>query len=367
MAFLPPHGGDLRSFEEQYGCEPIDFSSNTNPLGLSPLAREAVINSLHTADRYPDPKCRRLAKAIADHHGVDASNIVCGNGASDLIWRIAMVSGFKRAMVLAPTFSEYEEALRSQGCELVYHSLYEEKDFVVQDDLIGHIEEELEQGLEALFLCEPNNPTGQISPHAILEEAITCCCEAGVRVIVDECFNGFLDDPQAASVASMLCDYPKLVVLSAHTKIYGMAGLRLGYIISYDAELVELLQSSGPAWPVSSVAQSAGIAALQDLDYVAQSREIIAQERPRIVRALEHAGCKVFPSKANYVLAKTPIANFYELLAKEGILVRSCANYHGLTENFIRVAVRSPKDNDSLIASLDRIANQHKTAVGGGQ
>ncbi len=352
---IPPHGGDILTFEERYGRVPVDFSANTNPLGLSPMAREAVERSLDVADRYPDPRCRELVAAISEHEGVDGSTVVCGNGASDLLWRIAALTAPARAMVLAPTFSEYEEALIASGCEVVHHVLREEDGFVPGGDLVDRVREELGQGLGALFLCEPNNPTGATSPREVLEDVIGLCGDAGTTVVVDECFNGFLDDPSAATVVPLLRSCPTLIVVKAHTKIYGMAGLRLGYVLCGDAAAAEAICSAGPPWSVSSVAQAAGVAAFEDVAHVERCCRIVAAERPRIAEALRDAGCKVFESRANYLLAKAPDSSLAEALAREGVLVRSCSNYRGLSDRFVRVAVRSPEDNDVLIAALRRV------------
>ena len=344
------HGGDILSFVERYGAEPLDFSANTNPLGPSPAAIAAATRALAQADRYPDPRCRALVRAIAQHEGVDASAVVCGNGASDLIWRIATALAPERALLCAPTFSEYEEALRSAGCAVTYHDLRDEDGFAPTEALADDVDAFCSLGgRRVVFLCEPNNPTGICTPRPVIDAVIARCAQAGATVVVDECFNGFLDDPAAHTVVPLVATTPNLVVLKAHTKIYGMAGLRLGYALCSDARAIECIAQTGPTWPVSTIAQEAGVAAFADVDYLDRARAIIAAERPRLAAALREAGCRVYPSEANYLLVEAPCASFGDDLARRGILVRPCANYRGLTDRHFRIAVRTPADNDKLI------------------
>lgn len=348
------HGGDIRSYVERFGREPVDFSASTNPLGLSPGARAAIIDALDVADRYPDPLCRGLRDALAAHEHVGPQHIVCGNGASDVLWRTVGALAPTRALVLAPTFSEYEEALSSCGCSVDFHVLHEANGYRADDRLVADVEDRLEKGLDLAVLCEPNNPTGVADPRAVIEAVIERCSQRGATVIVDECFNGFLDDPASVSVADMVERFENLVVVKAHTKIYGMAGIRLGYALFGSKDVARLVAEAGPTWPVSMLAQAAGIAALSDSAYLARARTIIAEERPRIAAALEAAGCAVYPSHANYLLCKAPDSLFGERLAEQGVLVRACGNYRGLTDRHFRIAVKAPHENDILINALQR-------------
>lgn len=184
------HGGDWAGYAAQYGGMPLDFSANVSPLGLPQGVRQAVARALDGADRYPDPLCRALRKKLSGTLGVPPQSILCGNGAADLIFRLALAEKPKRALVTAPTFAEYEQALAVAGCTADRFFLREEEGFAVTEALL----ERIEPGLDILFLCEPNNPTGRTTPRALLLRILERCAACGTRLVVDECFNEFLDD-----------------------------------------------------------------------------------------------------------------------------------------------------------------------------
>ena len=144
------HGGDVYG-----GGITLDFSANTNPLGTPPGVLEAVCRALPRLHRYPDPYCRRLVQAIAGHEQVPASYILCGNGAADLIYRLVHAEKPKRALLISPTFSEYEKALSEAGCEVAFHELNEADNFAVTERILDDISDDTDM----LFLCSPNNPT----------------------------------------------------------------------------------------------------------------------------------------------------------------------------------------------------------------
>ena len=348
-AKLPPHGGDVWAYRETYGRDPVDFSANGNPLGPSPRALEAARAALAVADRYPDPACRELRGALARACGVDEASVICGAGASDVIWRLAGALAPRRALVCAPTFSEYENALATRGCAVRRHALLREEGFA----LTSRVCEDIEPGTDVVFLCEPNNPTGLVSPRALVERVLARCEEVGALLVVDECFGGFLPDPAAHTMRGFVGAHPRLLVLGAATKLYGLAGLRLGWGLCSDGALLARMREAGPAWPVSSVAQAAGVAALLDADFLRATRELVARERPRLAAGLAAAGCRVLPGQANYLFFEAPVPDLAARLARRGVMVRDCANYPGLRPGDCRAAVRRPQENDVLLAAID--------------
>lgn len=345
------HGGDWAGFRQEYGAMPLDFSANISPLGLPEGMRRAVVASLDGADRYPDPLCRDLCTKLADHLGVPAGYILCGNGAADLIFRLALAVKPKRAAVTAPTFSEYEQALASVGCHTERYALDQANDFAVTEKIFDIIR----PGLRMLFLCEPNNPTGQVTPRALLCRILERCADCGTILVIDECFNDFLDEPSVHTMQGELRTHPNLVILRAFTKWYAMAGLRLGYALCSDAALLEHMRSCGQPWTVSTPAQAAGIAALDETEYSARLHALIAAERPRLFEGLSALGCRVVPGKANYLLFYHPRTELAELLRKKGVLVRGCDNYPGLGPGWYRAAVRSRKENEAFLYALKEV------------
>lgn len=343
---LLTHGGDIAGYFDEYGREPLDFSANVSPLGLPEGVRQAVIDSLSTADQYPDPLCRRLRAAIGAFEGVDPSHILCGNGAAELIFRLVLAVKPKRALVPAPTFAEYETALESCGCTVTHAYLRREDGFRVTEDFLAY----LNPAPDLVFLCQPNNPTGQPVDRQLLEAVLERCEDSGSLLVLDECFVSLLDNGPSYTMKSRL-NSPNLFLLKAFTKTYAMAGLRLGYCLCSNAPLLQAMARCGQPWSVSTVAQAAGIAALKETAYVDQLHRLIAAERPRLVEGLQNCGCTVLGSHANFVFFSARPGLDADLRRK-GILVRSCANYHGLDNTYYRIAVRTAPDNDKLLAAV---------------
>ena len=336
------HGGDVYG-----GGITLDFSANTNPLGTPPGVLEAVCRALPQLHRYSDPYCRRLVQAIAAHEQVPASYILCGNGAADLIFRLVLAAKPRTALVTAPTFAEYATALETVGCTVERHFLREENDFAVTEDILNAVH----PGIEMVFLCQPNNPTGQLAQPALVEALLHKCEAVGARLVVDECFLDFLPEGDTLSAKRLLQTSKHLVILKAFTKLYGMAGVRLGYCLCTDEALLARMQAAGQPWAVSSLAQAAGIAALDETEYVAQVRELIKTQRPILASGLRALGLRVIEGRANYLLFRAP-ETLGNALRQKGAVLRSCGNYPGLSACWYRTAVRTEQENRQLLALL---------------
>ena len=344
------HGGDWAGYRAEFGCDALDFSANVSPLGLPAGVAAAITNALPTADRYPDPLCRELRAALAGAEGVPADWILCGNGAADLIFRLALAVRPRRALLPAPTFAEYEAALQTVGCAVQRVFLREENEFAVTEEFIDAVTPET----DVVFLCQPNNPTGQVTPPALVERLVRRCAECGAVLVVVECFLDFLPDRDAWTAKQFLRDAPQLIILKAFTKLYAMAGVRLGYALCGDAALLEKMRGAGQPWAVSSLAQAAGLAALQETAYAGAVRALIAEQRPRMAAGLRALGLRVMDGQANYLLFRaTP--DFGEKLRRRGAVVRSCANYPGLDAAWYRTAVRTAEENTRLLQIMGEI------------
>ena len=177
------HGGDWAGYRAEFGRDPLDFSANVSPLGLPEGVARAITAALPTADRYPDPLCRELRAKLALHEGVPAEQILCGNGAADLIFRLVWAKKPRRALVTAPTFAEYATALKSIGCTVERFFLREQEDFAVTDAFCAAIR----PGVDMVFLCQPNNPTGQLTALPLVEQILRRCAACGTLLVVDEC------------------------------------------------------------------------------------------------------------------------------------------------------------------------------------
>lgn len=343
------HGGDLLTAQSRYGGAVLDFSTNLNPLGMPPQVKQAAAEADGAA--YPDPLCRHLRQAIAAHDGVEEEQVICGNGAADLIFRLAFALKPRKALLTAPTFSEYEGALTCVGCQVERYALDIDRDFDLDEGFLKAIV----PGVELVFLCTPNNPTGRLIDPELLAEAARRCRDVGARLVVDECFLPLAGG--GAGLAPRLTEFSNLFLLRAFTKSYAMAGLRLGYGLSADLELLETLGRFAQPWSVSAPAQAAGTAAFTRCpQWPEQARALVERERPVLAAVLEGLGCRVVPSQANYLLFQAEhITDLKEKLLQRGVLLRSCANYHNLGPDWYRVCVKGGEENRRLLAALKEV------------
>ena len=338
-----PHGGD--TYEKNIR---LDFSANVNPLGTPGSVLRAVTDSLSELSKYPDPYCRGLVRAIAKYEGVDEKNILCGLGAAELIYAFCAAARPKRVLEAAPGFLEYSAALGTVGAEITRHILTKDNDFTLTDEFLRVIER---GSFDAVFLCTPNNPTGRLIPPDLLEEISLLCHKRGIRLVLDECFLDLADGGLALSMKSRLNARRGLLLLRSFTKSYGIAGLRLGYCLSADDELLDGMSRVSQPWNIPSPTQSAGIAALRETEFIRRTRELIAVEREYLVKELLSLGFYVCPPSANYILFRGGPRLCSEL-EKRGIQVRDCENYHGLGAGWVRVAVRLHDENTELVSAI---------------
>ena len=257
----------------------------------------------------------------------------------------------QKALVIAPSFSEYEEALRSVGAEVEYYYLCEEDNFQIREDYVDKLSEEIDM----IFLCNPNNPTGQTIDRDMLIKILDRCKKQNIVVILDECFLEFLDEPNRYEMSDLRGEYPNLLIIKAFTKIFSMPGLRLGYAISSNQDILEEMSWKLQQWNVSVPAQMAGVAALEKpKEYIRQTREYVSGQREYMRNIMKMMGYVVFASKANYLFFKGRPGLEKEAL-EAGFLIRDCQNYEGLSEGFYRIAVRTKEENERLITWLGRL------------
>ena len=345
------HGGDWAGFETEYGAEAMDFSANISPLGFPDGVKKAAQRALNRADRYPDPLCRSLRERLSEVHEIPAAQIVCGNGAADLIYRICSVIRPKSALLMAPDFGEYEKALRTENCTVHFLSRDEADGFQLDPGLLAEMGKEA----DVIILSNPNNPTGLLTERKALLRLLDARTDCPGITVIDECFMDFTEEPEAYSILSEIRNYPGLVVLKAFTKTCAMPGLRLGYAVCGSENFAERLQNAGQPWPVSNVAQEAGIAATEETAYVLQLRKLISRERKRMTEALAGAGLQVVPGTANYLLFWSNDPDLAGKLRAKEILIRDCSNYAGLSGGWFRIAIRTEEENDLLLKALREV------------
>jgi len=339
------HGahGDLvsRSLDVRIG-ELLDFSQNINPLGAPRDALEAARRALYEeSDRYPDLQYKGLRDALARYLSVPAGKIVPTNGGAEALFLAARAAGTDgRALVLEPTFSEYAAAARASGMEPVRRvARRREGGFGWDPTSLEDLE-----GVSIVFLCNPNNPTGDALGYGEVLEVAARVEEAGAVLVVDEAFADFVP---GISVAAMVDG--GLWVTRSFTKFFAIPGLRLGCLVCDDAGRVQALQ---PSWPVNAVAAAAGISAVMNRGFAEASVAEVTRLRKDLFEALEAlAGLEPFPGAANFLLVRGP-DGLPERLARRGVLVRGCGPFDGLGPEYFRVAVRSTEDNGRLVAAI---------------
>ncbi|MBI3485009.1 MAG: threonine-phosphate decarboxylase [Acidobacteria bacterium] len=359
------HGGKIFEFARQQGCrigEVTDFSASINPLGMSPMAVRAVQENLSSLVHYPDRNCTELRNALAGRHDLNIDQILIGNGSTELIHLLPKALKLERVLIPVPSFSEYEAAAMLAGCAIRFLKLRDEENFTIRPaDLI----KAMQQGVDAVFLCNPNNPTGRLLHESDMLPVLEMAKEEGIRIILDE---AFVDYAERASMIRETDRYPNLIVIRSFTKFYGMPGLRVGYLAA-DEAVIPNLEKFKPPWSVNHLAAAAATASLMDESYIEESRRLIENERAYLSGVFsEIPGVTVFPSSANYLLLKLSEVSFQmkdveNTLARERILVRNCGSFRGLSERYIRVAVKSRADNEKLVRLLDGVCSRQRTGT----
>lgn len=335
------HGGDVYRHPGV-----LDFSSNMNPLGPPESVIRAAKESMDHIQDYPDTAKEKLTAALSEYEKVPEDHLICGNGAAEVIYMLAWALKPRKALIAVPTFAEYELALKTADCDVARFFLDPEQDFRMGEDFLNSIN----ASYDLVVLCNPNNPTGLTIDPGLLKRILDKCQENDIYLLVDECFQDFLED-QASSLKPWLDSCPNLFLLKAFTKRYAMAGLRLGYGLSSDRELLANMRGSVQPWNVSVPAQAAGRAALSETDYLMKAQQIIRTEQAFLKEELKKKGFKVWDSEANYIFFRGP-EGLVEKALEKNILIRSCANYPGLDETYYRVAVRKHEQNLKLLEAL---------------
>lgn len=336
------HGGDIYSHPGV-----LDFSANINPLPTPDPILEAAKEGLELVSGYPDYACRELRAALAGSLRCPMDCIICGNGAAELLFTLVLARKPQKALVAVPGFLEYENALRSVGTEIVYYPLQETNGFALCEDYLSSLTEELDM----VFLCSPNNPTGNLIDRELLLKISDICENKQILLVMDECFQDFLQNPSRYSLLQELAGRQYLFLLKSFTKLFGLAGLRLGYGVTWNRELLEKMKQSRQPWSVSLPAQKAGIAALAQEEYVRKTREYIRQEQQFLYQSLRGLGWKVYEPSANFIFFRGCVG-LQETLLEQNILIRDCSNYCGLEPGYYRIAVKKHEENKKLIEAV---------------
>ena len=340
------HGGDIQTYIDRHGFAPLDLSANINPFGIPETVRAAMHKAVDNCTQYPDPFCRAARQAIGEREGVNPDFLYCGNGAADVLDRLAAVLKPRKVLLTAPTFAEYERTLTD--AEIRVHNLRETDGFVLTERIL----DEISSDLDAVYLCNPNNPTGRTIEPSLLQEIVRKCAENNVKLVVDECFNDFLIDSEQHTLKDLLESNPNLIILRAYTKMYAVPGVRFGWCMTADAALIEKLYHAGQPWNVSVIAQACAVAAANEPTRAIETAKRIAEERRFLADGLSAHGLQVFPGEANFLLFRSNDTKLHEKLAEHGIMIRNCDNYRGLSAGYYRVAVKTREASERLLQEI---------------
>ncbi|MBO5094697.1 MAG: aminotransferase class I/II-fold pyridoxal phosphate-dependent enzyme [Lachnospiraceae bacterium] len=358
------HGSDLEQIEAVYGVkkeEIVSFSANVNPLGLSAQFKSRLARQLDVITSYPDREYRSLRKAIGGYCGAEPAHIFVGNGSTELISLIVRLKRPKKALILGPTYSEYEREIKLSGGSCLYFPLQEAEDFAVDTDRLAV---SLSDGADLLVLCNPNNPTSSIIDAAQMREILDACVRLGIFVMIDETYMEFAPDYEKATAVPLTASYGNLVILRGVSKFFAAPGLRLGYAVTGNEALLKSFSEKQNPWTVSSIADAAGKLLFTDTEHISQTRALINQERAAIVRALsEIDGIKFYTPHANFILVKLLNKNLtsdvlFDKAIRQGMMIRNCCTFPYLDHSYFRFCFMMPQDNARLLTCIQEYVNQ---------
>ncbi|MBR3771622.1 MAG: aminotransferase class I/II-fold pyridoxal phosphate-dependent enzyme [Clostridium sp.] len=353
------HGSDLEKIEHIYHIKKEDitsFSANVNPLGVSYKLRETLANHIDAITSYPDREYSSLRESIASYVNADKEHIMVGNGSTELISIFISMVAPKRALLLAPTYSEYEREITLCGGTFDYYSLKKEQNFRLS---VEDFAAELTDNLDLLILCNPNNPTSTTLTTVELRHILSSCKEKGIYVIIDETYVEFVKNIDEITAIPLVKEFDNLTILRGISKFFAAPGLRLGYAIcSNEALLTEIREKKNP-WTINSLASIAGEIMFSDVDYIQKTKELISAQRNHVCQRL-HAipDLKVYPSTANFVLVEITrpgltAFGLFEKAIRQGLMIRDCVTFPGLSESFFRLCYMMPKKNDELLKVIE--------------
>ena len=378
------HGGNIyKVFREKNLKEILDYSSNINPYGIPESLKSRIIENLEILERYPDPDYVELREKLANLNNVNLSDIILGNGATEIIFLFMKVINPKKILIVSPTFGEYERAVKSteipgdivslscsddnknienKKIEIEYFELKESDDFKLN---IGNLKNQLEKKYDLLIICNPNNPTGKFLKLAQTEEILKECNKYDTKLFIDEAFIEFLADGMKESIINTEENKKNLFVTRAFTKFFAIPGLRLGYGMYFDKELEKKISEKKEPWSVNNIAEMAGLTVLDDTEYIEKTLKWIVEEKIYMYEKLnEISGIKVYETEVNFITGKIDEKLFSEGLnvkvlrekmLEQGILIRDASNFKFLDERFFRLAIKDRESNKRVIEVLKEI------------
>lgn len=350
---IKKHGGNVYEFSKTHNIDIdqiIDFSANINPFGLSELIVNQLPHMFGKVLNYPDPNYTDLKQAVSTFENIKEEHIVLGNGAIECIFLLAEHLKAKKILIPAPTFVEYERAFSKYNTEI---EILVMKDMVLDIDLLI---KNLSDDIDAIIICNPNNPTGGLIPRSQLYKLLEYTHKKGKQLILDEAFIDFTDDEHENTMKYYIEKYQNLTILKSLTKFFAVPGLRLGYLLSSQKVLLNAINNNRMPWSINSIASQVGVLVLQDETYIKKTKSWIRKERSWFLsELLTIEGISPYKSQGNYIFFKSNTIDLDIQLAPFGIMIRNCNNYEGLTDGYFRVAIKDREKNIKLILCIKEI------------
>lgn len=352
------HGSDLEKIEAIFGIrkeEILSFSANVNPLGVSPLLRSTLSEHIDAITTYPDREYTSLRKCIAEYCHTDYENIIVGNGSTELISLFIQIEHPKKAYVIGPTYSEYEREIALGGGTTLYYPLKEENDFKLDvEDFVSHLNE----SIDLLVICNPNNPTSSCITRKQMRHILDICKEYDIYVMVDETYVEFADNMEEIESVPLTNYYNNIIILRGTSKFFAAPGLRLGYAITGNKDLIKSINTRKNPWTINSLAVVAGETMFRDESYIQATKDLISSERNRIYDLLKDSpNYKVYKPSGNFMLVKSLREDItsdvlFERAILEKMMIRDCSTFPFLDDSYIRFCFMNPEDNDRLLRCL---------------
>ena len=354
------HGSDLEKIEAVYGIckdEIVSFSANVNPLGISKKLRSELSEHIDVITTYPDREYTALRHAIANYCGTKEDHIIVGNGSTELIALFIQITHPTKALILGPTYSEYEREIALEGGRTTYYPLREQQDFKLQ---LEDFKSKLTDDLDLVVLCNPNNPTSTCISKNDMRDILDVCKEHSIYVMVDETYVEFVDDIASVSAIPLTAYYNNIIILRGTSKFFAAPGLRLGYAITGNTDLLHQINQYKNPWMINSLAEKAGEIMFSDVDYINEARDLIISERKRLYEKYNATSrFKAYAPTANFMLLKILDENesaetLFDRAIREKMMIRDCSTFPFLNDRYIRICFMSPEDNDRLFDCLTR-------------
>jgi len=355
----PLHGGNRHAALRELDVPEehiIDFSASVNPLGPSSAVLQVLRNMKARLAEYPDPDSTLLCEKIFEHLNISMSQILVTNGSTELIHLLPrLLAHRKEALILNPCFSEYERVFQLNKIRAHSLNYNAEDNFQIDSGKVVSFLRKYPE-ITMLVLGHPNNPTGYVWSEHSLEKLVQYCNSQKIILVIDETFIEFCDE--SISALKWSHDNEHVVVVRSMTKVFGLAGVRLGYGVMHPSVRARLKKYQ-ISWSVNAIAQEMGIAVLEDTNYLQDTRRIVRGQRQFLYSELSGlSNIRVFPSKANFLLFRfienpdETAHHIYMDLVKDGILIRNCGNFSGLDKSYFRVAVRTKRENEILVSRI---------------